>query len=128
MRVLLDTHAFLWWAADDARLSGPARTIMADPANVLMLSAATAWEIGIKVAQGRLSLPISLPQLLTLAIQEERMERMDIAFEHALSAAALPPIHRDPFDRVLVAQAQTIGCPILTGDPEIARYAVDVVW
>jgi PIN domain nuclease of toxin-antitoxin system len=128
VKILLDTHAFLWWIADDPRLSAPARAVMSDPDNVLILSAASAWEIGIKIAQGRLRVPIPLPQLLSFVIRDERLERLDIGFEHALDAAALPPIHGDPFDRVLVAQAQTLGCPIITGDPGMARYAVDIIW
>jgi PIN domain nuclease of toxin-antitoxin system len=128
VRVLLDTHAFLWWMADDARLSSPARAVISDRDNTLALSAASAWEIGIKVAQGRLRLPIPVGHLLSFAVQEQQLERLSIEFDHALAAATLPPIHHDPFDRILVAQAQALGCAIVTGDPEIARYAVEVIW
>jgi PIN domain nuclease of toxin-antitoxin system len=114
--------------AGDPRLPERVRTLMLDDASTLYLSAASAWEIGIKAARGRLTLPMPVDQYLALRSAEDRIEPLDISFGHVLMAAALPPIHRDPFDRVLVAQAQTIGCPILTGDPEIARYAVDVVW
>ncbi|MCY7417961.1 MAG: type II toxin-antitoxin system VapC family toxin [Chloroflexi bacterium] len=128
MKILLDTHAFLWWVTDDPRLPSSARAVISDAANVLMLSAASAWEMGIKVAKGTLHLPAPLPELLAFIVHDERLQGVDIGFEHALAGAALPPIHGDPFDRLLIAQAQAIGCPILTRDADIARYDVDVIW
>jgi PIN domain nuclease of toxin-antitoxin system len=128
VRYLLDSHAFLWWMAGDDRLPASVKALMLDDGSTLFLSAASAWEIAIKAARGRLRLPLPVDQYLALRSADDRIEPLEISFGHVLVAAALPPIHRDPFDRVLVAQAQTLGCPILTGDPEIARYAVDVVW
>jgi PIN domain nuclease of toxin-antitoxin system len=128
VKVLLDTHAFLWWMAGDARLSDRARTVMVDPDNVLLLSAASAWEIGMKVANGRLRIPIEPAALLAHVARDERLDPVAIGFDHALVAAALPPLHRDPFDRILVAQAQALGVPILTMDPDIARYPVETIW
>jgi PIN domain nuclease of toxin-antitoxin system len=128
VRYLLDSHAFLWWMAGDERLPASVKALMLDDGSTLFLSAASAWEIAIKAARGRLRLPLPVDQYLALRSADDRIEPLEISFGHVLVAAALPPIHRDPFDRVLVAQAQTLGCPILTGDPEIAQYAVDVIW
>ncbi len=128
MQALLDTHAFLWWMADDPRLSAEARAVIGDGANDILVSAAVAYEIAIKVAAGRLDLPAQPEDYLPLRIESEGFEELPIALSHALRAAALPPIHRDPFDRLIVAQAQLEGLPILTVDPMIARYEVETIW
>jgi PIN domain nuclease of toxin-antitoxin system len=128
VRYLLDSHTLLWWMSDDHRLSASVRARMLDDTSTLYLSAVSAWEIAIKVARGRLQLPMPVEKYLATRTADDRIERLDIAFGHVLRAASLPPIHGDPFDRLLVAQAQAIGCPILTGDADIARYAVEVIW
>ena len=127
MRVLLDTHAFLWWMTDDGRLSPRARTVILDPGSELMLSAASAWEIATKLARGRLRLPVTIHGVQA-EVERQRIERMPVRFEDAITAGGLPRHHGDPFDRMLVAQAQALGCPILTRDPDIARYAVETIW
>ena len=128
MRVLLDTHAFLWWIAEDDRLSSTARRAMADGGNTLLLSAASGWEIAIKVGLGRMDLPRPIGSFLSEQLRENQIDVLAIQMSHALRVQELPPLHRDPFDRMLVAQAQLERLPILTADASIARYDVEVLW
>ncbi len=128
MRVLLDTHVFLWAATGDARLSAHAREIMADPANDLLLSAASAFEIAVKAARGRLELPEPPATYLTTRIATFGLVRLPITVEHAVGAGLLPPIHGDPWDRLLVAQARLEAIPILTADEQVRRYDVETIW
>ncbi len=128
MRVLLDTHAFLWWTSGGSRVSDRARALIEDPEVVVLLSAASAWEISIKAARGRLELPQPPERYVPDRVRRHRMSVLDVALSHALRAGALPEIHADPFDRLLVAQAQLEGLPILTADPAIARYEVETIW
>jgi len=128
MRVLLDTHAFLWWTADDPRLSRKARRIMADGRNELYLSAASGWEMAIKARLGRLQVGEDLEQFVREQMALNGIDGLPVYMNHALHAYVLPDHHGDPFDRLLVAQALVEGLPILTGDPQIARYAVETVW
>lgn len=122
-RVLLDTHVLLWWLADDARLGPRTRELIADERNVIYVSAATAWEISIKKAMGKLSCPDNLDAI----VQDGGFEQLPISFFHGETAGALPALHRDPFDRMLVAQAQAEGLEILTSDDAIRRYAVRTI-
>lgn len=119
-RLLLDTHAFLWWLADDPRLGEKARALIADPANEVFVSAASGWEAAIKAALGKLE----LPGPLDAAVEEEGFTHMPITFFHGEQAGSLPPHHRDPFDRMLVAQAQAEGLTVVTADPHIAVYGI----
>ncbi len=128
MRLIADTHALLWWLLDDPRLSPSARAVIGDGATHILVSAAVAMEIGVKAARGRLLLPLPAEELVLAAIAAEGFEPLAIEVAHALHAAALPAIHRDPFDRLLVAQSQLEGLPILTVDPVIARYEVETIW
>ncbi len=128
MRVLLDTHTLLWWIAEDARLSHKACDVMADGRNVLLVSAASGWEIAIKVGLGRIELPRPIAAFLSEQLRQNQMDVLPVQMSHALRVQELPPLHRDPFDRMLVAQAQLERLPILTADPSIARYDVEVVW
>ncbi len=128
MRVLYDTQAWLWTHVDPDRLSPAALDLIQDPAIELFLSAASAWEITIKHALGRLPLPD--PPLLYVP---SRMARSDtralvVTHEHALRVSALPPHHRDPFDRILVAQCQSEGLRLLTADPQLRAYDIDLIW
>lgn len=123
MRVLLDTHALLWWLADDAALGESARTVIADPGNELFVSAASAWEISIKRSLGKLDAPDDLQQ----AVRAGGFETLDIGFVHALRAGALPRHHDDPFDRMLIAQAQLEKLTVLTHDANFARYRVKTI-
>ena len=129
MRVLLDTHVFLWWSSDrGARLSERTRDILADGATDAAISLVSAWEIAIKVGAGRMELPDAIERYLPDRIRRHGFELLPIAMAHALRAGSLPPIHRDPFDRMLVAQAQVEGLPILTANPAISRYDVETIW
>lgn len=128
MRALLDTHTFIWWVIDHNRLSSTVRNIITDPGNILFLSAASAWEIVIKVRLGKLDLPeppeIYIPSRLTI----NRFESLPIQLTHALQVINLPALHQDPFDRILIAQSQVEKMPIITVDNKIIQYAVDVIW
>lgn len=129
MRVLLDTHVFLWWASErGARVSEPAREILSDGANIVAISLASVWEIAIKVSGGRMGLPAPVDRYLSDRIRDHGFELLPIQMSHALQVGGLPPIHRDPFDRMLIAQAQVEGIPLLTADPAIARYDVETIW
>lgn len=123
MRLLLDTHALLWWLADDGRLSPPARDAIADGANLVAVSAASAWEISIKKALGKLQAPDDLPA----AIDDCGLQPLPITLHHAALAGALPRHHDDPFDRMLVAQAMHEGLTVVTADPAFAAYGVAVL-
>ena len=120
MQLLLDTHTFLWWLSDWERISESARAAIADPNNEVLVSAVTGWEIGIKKARGRLVAPDNLAAV----VEEKRFEHLSLTFAHAERAAALPPHHRDPFDRMLIAQAQAEGLVLVTRDSRIADYEV----
>ena len=128
MRVLLDTHAFLWWITEDRRLSARAREVMADGGNDLLLSAASGWEIAIKASLGRISLPIPIDRFLSEQLQRNGVGTLPIEMSHALRVHALPLLHRDPFDRLLVAQALLEKLRILTSDRQVAQYAVETLW
>ncbi len=128
MRFLLDTHTFLWWITDDPQLSSRAREVMADAAQELFLSAASGWEIAIKVRLGKLTLPEDREAYISEQLRINAIQSLPVRMAHALHVAGLPDHHRDPFDRMLVAQCQLEGLPILTVDPQISKYDVDVVW
>ena len=119
MRLLLDTHALLWWLDDDARLDPSAADAIAD-ADVVAVSAASAWEIAIKQAIGKLTGPEDLSaQLSTNGFTE-----LPVTVAHALAAGALPPHHSDPFDRMLVAQSLLEGLVVVTRDERLADYGI----
>ncbi|HEY6568889.1 MAG TPA: type II toxin-antitoxin system VapC family toxin [Candidatus Limnocylindrales bacterium] len=128
MRVLLDTHAFLWSVTDDRRLSSAVREIVADPENDVLFSAASALEISLKAARGRLELPEQTDTYVTTRIAAFGFVPLAISVSHAIRAGALPPIHADPWDRLLTAQAQMEGVAILTRDALIRRYDVETIW
>ena len=128
MRALLDTHTFLWWNTDDPRLSPTAREVIADGRNELYLSVASAWEIAIKAARGSLILPEPPEQYVPSRLRLHRLSVLAIQLRHALHVYDLPMIHRDPFDRLLIAQSRLEDLVLLTTDPDIRRYDVNVVW
>ena len=125
---MLDTHAFLWWIGDDPRLSERAREVFSDGDNDLVFSAASGWEITIKARLGRLQVPGDLNTYLLRQLTENYTSVLPVHLSHALRVHALPDHHRDPFDRLLVAQAIVEEMPLLSADPRIARYPVEVVW
>ena len=129
MNVLLDAHVVLWWASSGgAKVSAAARELIEDGNTVALVSAASLYEIAIKAHIGRLELPaepaVYLPQLL----RRHAFGVLPVEEAHALRAGSLPLIHRDPWDRLLVAQAQLESMPIITADPAIGEYDVDVIW
>ena len=127
MRVLLDTHVWLWMWGEPERLRNEARTIVEDPATELNVSAVSAWEIATKYAAGRLRLPTSPEAWLMDPRHRRDMTELPITFEHAIRAGALPNHHGDPFDRMLVAQAQIESLVLLSADQKIAAYEVEAV-
>lgn len=120
---LLDTHVLLWWAKRRERLSEPAREAIEDPANSVYVSSVSGVEIGIKSALGRLKVSSDFLD----RVLGEGMQRLPLTFEHGLALAGLPALHRDPFDRLLVAQAMAEGLVLVTRDEEVARYPVAVL-
>ena len=127
MRALLDTHAFLWWLGDSERLSVPARSVMADEANAILVSAASAWEIATKVRLGKLAVREAVALDLAGAVASQGFEELAISLADAERAGRLPGPHRDPFDRMLIAQAQVEGLVLVTSDHKIQRYAVETL-
>jgi PIN domain nuclease of toxin-antitoxin system len=128
MRILLDTHAFLWWITDAPQLSARARKIVGDGDNELLLSAASGWELAVKAKLGRIQLPNDLVSFLLEQMASNAIESLPVQMAHALHVYTLPDHHRDPFDRLLVAQAQLEHLSILTADPQIARYSIKTLW
>ncbi|HEX9671647.1 MAG TPA: type II toxin-antitoxin system VapC family toxin [Thermoanaerobaculia bacterium] len=128
MRVLLDTQVWLWMQMAPRRLSAETRELLLDPANDLLLSAASAWEIALKYALRKLPLPEPPSDYVPSRMRASGTTALPIHHAHVLWTANLPPHHRDPFDRLLVAQAQLEGLPLLTADRQLAAYDVEVLW
>jgi PIN domain nuclease of toxin-antitoxin system len=128
VKLLLDTHAWIWMLASPERLCEEAQTALANSDNEVFLSVASAWEAGIKHTLGKLSLPAPLPSLAELSVQKFNIQVLPIALNHALTAATLPPHHRDPFDRMLVAQRDVEGLILVTADEAIRRYDGACLW
>jgi len=128
MKLLLDTHTFLWWITDDAQISVKALELMGDSQNDLYWSAASTWEVALKYALGRLPLPDAPAAFLPAELGKNRIESLPIVDTHAFQAGLLPRHHRDPFDRMLVAQAQVETLGLISNDPKIHRYNVNVYW
>jgi PIN domain nuclease of toxin-antitoxin system len=127
-RTLLDTECWLWWHLEPERLGARAMALFEDRRSPLLLSAASSWEIAIKSALGKLELPSPPDRFVPEQLAEDGIDGLPIEHAHALRVAALPPHHSDPFDRLLVAQAQLERCALLTADPQFLSYEIDVVW
>ncbi len=125
MKLLLDSHVFLWWLADDSRLEDTAGSEISDPESLVFVSAATIWELTIKAALGRLE---SGNTDLVEEITENGFVELAITARHAEHAGRLPRHHDDPFDRMLVAQAMVEGLTCVTRDREFSKYAVPTLW
>lgn len=123
MDLLLDTHAFLWWIEDDKKLGPKARGAITRPENAVLVSAATAWEIAVKRTLGKLELRGDIAR----AIADSQFAELPITVEHAVAAGELPNLHRDPFDRALIAQARIEDLTLLTQDEQITQYDVAVL-
>ena len=128
MRLLLDTHAFLWWLQDDPKLSATARNAVADDANEVFVSAASAWEIATKVRLGKLPGAEDLASDMAGCIVREGFIELAVNVAHAQRAGALPFAHRDPFDRMLIAQAQAEDIALVTVERVFAGLAVRTLW
>jgi len=125
MKVLLDTHLLLWAAGEPSRLPARTRALIRDSANELIFSAASLWEIAIKHRLGRADFRVD-PRLLRRGLLDNSYGELPITSEHAIAVASLPPLHKDPFDRVLVAQAMVEGMTLLTSDSVVAQYGEPV--
>lgn len=127
MRLLLDTHVWLWMTTGDQRLGQRTRTLLREPESDLYLSAASVWEIGIKYASGKLRYVGDPAVLVPQHVRRTGVITLSISTDHALAAAALPMHHRDPFDRLIVAQAQAEDLTVATVDRRIAAYGVQTL-
>lgn len=128
MKALLDTHTFLWWNLDSPQLSVEARQFIGNGRNQIYLSAASAWEIAIKFAKGRLTLPEPPETYVATRLQRHNFLVLPIQVSHALAVAHLPDIHQDPFDRLLIAQSQIEKLPLLTADSFMHQYPIETIW
>lgn len=126
--LILDTHALLWWLFDDPHLSEPARQAIADPERRIWVSAASAWEIATKDRLGKLPEAGDVPHRLPHYLRKARFLELPITIEHSLRAGSLPGPHRDPFDRMLIAQSFTTGYLVVTVDPVFRDYGAQVLW
>jgi PIN domain nuclease of toxin-antitoxin system len=124
LRLLIDTHAALWWLSDDPRLGEAASRQLTDATNQLLLSAAVVWEVAVKRSLGKLNAPDGF----VAAMLSGGAQAVHISIDHAAAVEHLPWHHRDPFDRVLVAQAQVEGATLVSGDEALAAYGVPVIW
>ncbi len=128
MRVLLDTHTFIWWDTTPHHLSEHVRLLCQNASNQLVLSVASVWKMAIKIQLGKLRLDKPLAAMIGEQQQVNQLEILPIALSHALAVEALLPIHKDPFDRLLIAQAQVEGIPLLSRDAVFANYPIAVLW
>lgn len=128
MRVLLDTHALIWYVDQDHLLSASAHAAITNPDNELFLSAATIWEISIKVGLKKLTLSTSYRQWMNKAIADLGLTLLPITVEYAGAQAELPRHHGDPFDRLLAAQAQVEDVPVVSADEVFDEYKIDRIW
>ena len=128
MRVLLDTHTLLWWLDGDRRLSARARQTVGDPGNSILVSAASAWEIVTKVRIGKLPGAVKVAADVAGCLASQGFESLDITVLHAQRAGRLPGTHRDPFDRMLAAQAQIEDIPVISNDRVFDDYSVTRIW
>jgi PIN domain nuclease of toxin-antitoxin system len=127
VRFLLDTHVLLWLLAGSERVSERTRSALADPGNAVFVSAASAWEIAIKVGLGKLSIPPDVQTWLPQQLAASRLAVLPVSIDHALGVERLPAHHADPFDRLLVAQAMAEALVLVSDDRHVARYGVRVM-
>lgn len=125
--VLLDSHTLLWWLENDGRLSDSAREVIEDPANQVLVSAASLWELAIKHHSGKLKAP-NLIKDFQKELDEEGFVELPIMAKHAIRAALLPAHHRDPFDRVLIAQSELENAPLVSRDAKFDEYGIQRIW
>ena len=128
MKLLLDTHTFIWWDSEPAKLSPQALTLCQDRKNSLLLSVASVWEMQIKLQLGKLKLNLSLAELIESQQQTNNIEILPVTLVHVLALQSLPPHHKDPFDRLLIVQANVEDAVLVSNDPVFVKYAVQVLW
>lgn len=128
MRYLLDTHAFLWFVSDDDKLSSNAKLIIQDGNNEIYFSAASAWEMSIKAKLGRLKFETNLESFIIEQLTANSFSPLAITISHSLYTEKLPQIHKDPFDRMIISQSKVENMILMTGDKQIRKYDVSIVW
>ena len=128
MRVLLDTHTFLWWAEDSPKLSDKARKVIQAPEHRCVVSLVCAWEIAVKVSIGKLKIPGPVSRFFPRELHTHDFEQLDIGLRAICRVESLPLHHRDPFDRLLIAQALEEKLPVVTADPVFRKYGVKRIW
>ena len=128
MKYLLDTHAFLWFVSDDNNLSPKAKSIIKDHNNEIYFSAASAWEISIKIRLGRLTMEENLEPFIVAQLAENNFQTLSITILHSIYTSKLPEIHKDPFDRMIIAQSKAENMSLISKDKNIKKYKVPVVW
>lgn len=128
MKLLLDTHAFIWWDGDQTKLSTKVLAACQSPANTLHLSLASVWEMQIKAQLGKLTLRLPLADILREQQERNGLQIEPTTLDDILALSNLPSLHRDPFDRMLIAQAQRCGFQIVSHDAELSRYGVAMLW
>jgi PIN domain nuclease of toxin-antitoxin system len=128
MKLLLDTHTFIWWDSSPQKLSQKALAFCQNPENTLLLSMASIWEIQIKLQLGKLSLNLPLPELIESQQQTNNIELLPINLIHILTLDSLPKYHKDPFDRLLISQAIVESAVLVSGDSILANYPVKIEW
>ena len=128
MRLLLDTHAFLWWDSQPTKLPAKVLALCEDTQNEMFLSVASIWEMQIKYQLGKLELHLPLDKLVFEQVQKNAIQILPIQTAHVLGVAALPDVHKDPFDRLLIAQANVEKMVFLSGDGVFKHYPVQIIW
>ena len=127
MKLLLDTHVFIWWDIDPAKISPAAMAALRDPGNSVFLSVVSVWEMVIKVELGKLILHHPLSEIIA-SQQENGIEVLPVELRHSLAVARLPSIHKDPFDRLLIAQSNVESMEFVSADRLITGYPVQILW
>lgn len=127
MKLLLDTHTFIWWDSDPARLSAGSLAAIRDPANTVWLSVVSVWEILIKAQLGKLSVRLPLAEIVAQQ-RANGLQILPVMLSHSLALEELPPLHKDPFDRLLIAQAVAEGAELVSADHVFVRYPVRLLW
>ena len=128
MKFLLDTHVFLWWIMDSPQISENARKLMSERSSDLFWSSASSWEIAVKYANGKLPLPDEPEVFIMSDLSSNRISSLSITDEHSFMAGMLPIHHRDPFDRMLIAQSNFENMPLITSDQIMSQYEVKTIW
>ena len=128
MNLLLDTHTFIWWDSEPAKLSASALSACQDPANTLIVSVVSVWEIQIKSQLGKLKLNLPLPEIIQSQRQTNNVQVLTVELEHVLELQNLPYHHKDPFDRLLIAQANVEGAQLISGDSAFSAYSINLIW